>query len=257
MEEMWSSFGRRAHCSAIRRILPKNCLPILLPERPSLLADPPSSAVDAGMRCRVQRAEAVWIAGGDQWDYLGRWHDSLRVDLAELQSRGAVLGGTSAGAMVLGAAAFSARNGSISSEDALLNPNDIRIDIVEPVFAQPELDGTIVDTHFFERDREGRLLAFAARYGFAEESARVVGVGLDERSSLVIEGGRYVVFTDAGASVWLYLVDSPTAMVDGAPLHVSRVLRVGLPDGSSGEWPLDFNSVSPDTLRVDQGTITR
>ena len=48
---------------------------------------------------KIQEAEAIWFAGGDQWNYISYWRNSL-VDNAinqAIQQRNIVIGGTSAG----------------------------------------------------------------------------------------------------------------------------------------------------------------
>ena len=60
---------------------------------------------------KIQKAEAIWIAGGDQWDYVNYWRgtpvDSL-INIA-ISERNITIGGTSAGMAVLGGAYFSAQ----------------------------------------------------------------------------------------------------------------------------------------------------
>ncbi|RYY83414.1 hypothetical protein EON63_11250 [archaeon] len=58
------------------------------------------------------------------------------------------LGGTSAGCMVLGNYVYSASQGSITSEDALANPYDKYLTVVEAFLKIPYLDSVITDTHF-------------------------------------------------------------------------------------------------------------
>ena len=61
------------------------------------------------------------------------------------------------------------------------------VSLTRPVFAQPELDGILVDSHFMDREREGRLLIFLARFLADRGAGPVVGVGLDEGVALTIE----------------------------------------------------------------------
>lgn len=179
---------------------------------------------DAGLLCRVQRAQAIWLAGGDQSDYLLSWpaalHDALRV--AHLQH--ASIGGTSAGAMALSAYAYDASDGGIGSEDALANPASTSVS-VSPLSS---FFGALVDTHFQARDREGRLLAFVAHAQQLNQSGEVVGVGLDEGAALVAAfgGPNGRVLADDGAAVWRYRLEG-ARVVAGEPLSVERVrLRV-------------------------------
>jgi cyanophycinase len=202
----------------------------------TLRLDDARASSHATLHCRVDRAEAVWLAGGDQHDYLGDWDESLQARLAATAARGAAVGGTSAGAMVLGELAFDAAHGSIGSEDALTDPQGMRVSVIPSPMAQPELARTIVDTHFSARDREGRMLAFLARArGTASDG---FGVGLDERAALVIERGTYRVRSGrSGRAVWLYRFAGGSTLEVGRPLSMDGVRRLRLLDGATGPWP--------------------
>jgi cyanophycinase-like exopeptidase len=65
--------------------------------------------------------------------------------------------------MPLGALACDARAGSATSAQALADPYHAMATVSRSPFAQPELHDALVDTHFMQRDREGRLLACLAR----------------------------------------------------------------------------------------------
>jgi len=223
----------------------------------TLLTAIPGTASDPAVLCWINRAEAVWLAGGSQWDYLGRWPDTVHAALSQLSGRGAAVGGTSAGAMSLGEAAFDAQFGGVSSAEALSDPLRSDVSLSYPRFAQPELDGTLVDSHFTERSREGRLLTFLARFLTERGLASVVGVGLDEGVALVIDQGRYSVSTTGGGSAWIYQVKEPVVLAAGAPLDLTGVRFVRLANGSDGLWPIDFEAVAVEELSVEQGVVRR
>ena len=74
---------------------------------------------------RVRRAEAIFLAGGDQSRYLERWKDTpLQEALNQAAARGVPIGGTSAGLAVLGEFCFSARKGSVTPGEAMADPAD-------------------------------------------------------------------------------------------------------------------------------------
>ena len=58
------------------------------------------------------------------------------------------IGGTSAGCMVLGNWVYSADKGSIDSEDALANPYDREMTLVNAFLKIPYLETVVTDTHF-------------------------------------------------------------------------------------------------------------
>ncbi|MBL7828154.1 MAG: Type 1 glutamine amidotransferase-like domain-containing protein, partial [Saprospiraceae bacterium] len=64
---------------------------------------------------QIRNAEALWIAGGDQWRYLSYWKNGPVAEALDflIHTKKAVVGGTSAGMAVLGEACFSAQNGTV------------------------------------------------------------------------------------------------------------------------------------------------
>ena len=214
------------------------------------------SGADPAVLCWVGRAEAVWLAGGDQWDYLGRWPPALHEALAAVAERGATMGGTSAGAVSLGEGTFDAQYGTVTSSDALADPMRREVSISSPVFAQPELSAVLVDSHFTERSREGRLLVFLARFLADRGEGPVVGVGLDEGVALTIEARGYQVTSRGSGAAWLYEVSGPATLSPGVPLTLDGIRRVQLPGGRAGGWPFDFDtSGNVRILHVDNGVV--
>jgi len=127
----------------------------------------------------VARANVVFIAGGDQSDYIKYWKNTqLDWTLQALNSNKVPIGGTSAGLAVLGQFDFAALQGTVTSSQALSNPFN-RYMTLDPApqtlnptsptftaggFITPlPLFNTILDSHFDERDRMGRLVTFVSR----------------------------------------------------------------------------------------------
>lgn len=220
----------------------------------------PSAAAQAAVLCRIGNAEGIWLAGGNQSNYLRGWPQAVHDALAAARDRGVAIGGTSAGSVSLGEAAFDAREGSVTSAEALADPFRADVTLTYPTWAQAELDGVYVDSHFADRDREGRLLVFLARFAADRGHDRVVGVGLDEGMALVIENGTYRVerSTRRGPDqrAWLYEVTGPATLAPGIPLGLEGVRRVGLAEGAAGSWPLDFDAVTATSLTVVDGQVT-
>lgn len=221
----------------------------------TLRLDDALAGASEAVLCRVDRAHAIWLAGGDQWDYLGRWPAPLHGALADATARGAAFGGTSAGAMSLGAIAFDAEVGSFTSTEALSEPLAPVITLSTPTFAQPELADFLVDTHFTERDREGRMLVLLAHARALTGAAVVYGIGLDERAALVVENGTYAVHAGAtGRRVLLYAFAGDATLVVGQPFSATGFWRVILEHEAVGAWPPDFDDAV--ALTVDEGVIT-
>lgn len=216
----------------------------------------PEAGADPAVLCWVGRAEAVWLAGGNQWDYLGRWPAALHDSLAAVAERDATMGGTSAGAVSLGEGVFDAQFGTVTSEEALADPLRREVSVSSPVFAQPELEGVLVDSHFMDREREGRLLAFLARFLADRGEGPVVGVGLDEGVALTLEVGEYQVTARESGAAWFYEVAGPVTLTPGVPLSLDGIRRVRLPGGRVGRWPFNFDaSADAQVLHVDSGSV--
>jgi cyanophycinase-like exopeptidase len=115
---------------------------------------------------KIQQAEAIWFAGGDQWTYINYWRNSP-VDSAinqAIQQKNIVIGGTSAGMAIQGKYYFSAQNGTVTSAAALSNPFNSLVTVDSSAFINNNfLDNTITDNHFDSPDRKGRLVTFLAR----------------------------------------------------------------------------------------------
>ena len=228
----------------------------------TIRTDTPPLADHPSVLCRLDRAEAIWLAGGSQWDYLGRWPHPVHVAIREAWRRGAAMGGTSAGAVSMGEAAFDARHGTITSAEALADPADASVSVGPSNMPQPELRNMIVDSHFTERSREGRLLAFLGRLLAQHRSGSFVGIGIDEGAALEIEDDSYRVSSTRGGAVWMYEATGPAVAQPGRPLSLDGIRRVRLADGASGRWPFLFEEaervqelvVEEGVVRVDAGS---
>ena len=217
-----------------------------------LIADPGAGAKEAVL-CRLRYSEAIWLAGGDQKDYLVRWPPELHAGLKGFLEDGGTIGGTSAGAVSLGEAAFDADEGSVTSAAALQDPLSSAVSLTYPSFAHPKLQDAVVDSHFTQRDREGRLLVFLARFLVEKGKTQVLGVGLDEGVALVLDDAGFRVFGPADGAAWVYRVTGPAGLAEGQALELEGILRVKLEPGAGGAWPLDFSAHDGVQLRVREG----
>ena len=96
----------------------------------------------------LRNAEAIFMAGGDQSEYLEYWRGTEVQSLIQEKMVNITIGGTSAGCMVLGNWVYSADAGSITSDDALANPYDKYVTIVPAFLKIPYMNTFITDTHF-------------------------------------------------------------------------------------------------------------
>lgn len=220
--------------------------------------DVPEAGTDPGVLCKIKHAEAIWLAGGSQWNYLGLWPQTLHEQLQQTITRQITIGGTSAGAMSLGEGVFDAREGSITSNEALADPLSSNVSISLSPLAQPELNGILIDSHFSERHREGRLIAFLARFSLLTGQAGVRGIGLDEGTALRISDSGFEVFGPTNEkAIWVYEYVGSPSMTPGEALTLQEtVLKTRIPPGSRGEWPIDMSTWSPSELSVVEGIVT-
>jgi cyanophycinase-like exopeptidase len=148
-----------------------------------------SASTDAYIHQQIQQAEAIWFAGGDQWDYVSYWRNTEIQDLLNdaLANRNIVIGGTSAGMAIQGNYYFSAENGTITSATALSNPYANTATVSNEPFLQNDyLTDVITDTHYDDPDRRGRHVSFLARIMTDHE---IVGKGIacDEYTAVCID----------------------------------------------------------------------
>ena len=149
---------------------------------------------------KIINAEAIWFAGGDQWDYISYWRNTKIDSLINdgLLNRNIAMGGTSAGMAILGKYYFSAENATVTSAQMLANPYNFDATIDSTVFLKNEfLENVITDTHYDNPDRKGRHVAFMARMitDFGVQNARAIAC--DEYTAVCIdENGEARVYGD-------------------------------------------------------------
>ena len=198
----------------------------------------------------LRRADGIFIAGGDQSRYVRWWKGTPVAAALDAHVRaGKPLGGTSAGLAILGEYVYGAMDGgSQTSPRALADPlgdgNTIEHDFLHIAL----LRGVITDTHFRERARLGRLIAFVAK---AESLAGrpLLGLGVDEAAALAVEGDGsarvHATSPDAGA---LLVRGGMDAQQPDRTMREERIEVVGIGAGSVLHLP---------DGRVEQPTFER
>jgi L-asparaginase / beta-aspartyl-peptidase len=157
----------------------------------------------------LERADGIFIAGGDQSRYVRFWRGTpVERALEAHVARGRPLGGTSAGLAILGQWVYGAMDGgSLRTPAALADPLGPANTIETGFLGLDLLRGIVTDTHFKERDRLGRLLAFVAKSETLAGPGQtpVWGLGVDESAAVTVEpdGTARVHATDPGGGLWL------------------------------------------------------
>jgi cyanophycinase len=147
------------------------------------------NASDAGEIAKIQTASAIWFTGGDQARTMRLLADNGNDSpmLAAIRKRlksGAVVGGTSAGAAIMGTAMIVCGDPARASEPVSRNPGDCAAEEgrSEPLVIGNGLgflSGYVVDQHFSQRARLPRLLR-ATICGAGR------GVGIDEDTAIIV-----------------------------------------------------------------------
>ena len=188
----------------------------------------------------LRNATGIYITGGDQARLVALLAGTLVMECIRLRNaEGVVVAGTSAGASIVSAHLMSGGTGLTG------NSNDAaaRKGMVELVAGFGLLQDVIIDQHFSQRGRMGRLLAtFAANPG-------LLGIGLDEDTAVLID--REGVLEVLGSNM-VTIVDGRDATSDYYEREIGEVLTVvgsslnvlgpGRKFNLNNRQPIDFSS---------------
>ncbi len=177
----------------------------------------------------VEKATGVFFTGGDQARITSILKDT-EIDAAihKRYQEGIIVAGTSAGAAMM-------PDVMIVEGDSETNP---RVNVVEMAPGMGFLPGIVVDQHFLQRGRLGRLLSALA------QQPAVLGIGIDENTSVVVQNNKLQVVGEGAVTIvdvadithtniGEILKDEALAIC-GAKLHI-------LPDG----YKFDLGSRKP------------
>jgi cyanophycinase len=186
-----------------------------------------AAAQDPSVARIIAHANALFISGGDQANYINFWMDTpVQSALNDAIHRGIPIGGTSAGLAVLGEWAYSAQGDkpndpNLDAAMALADPFSPRVTLVHGFLDIPVLKGIITDTHFAKRDRMGRLLAFLARINAAgadQGTPPVRGIGVDEGAAVLLTPDGHAEVVGRGAAWFINLSPDFVAFPAAKPL---------------------------------------
>lgn len=195
------------------------------------------SSTDPALLRSLARADGIFIAGGDQSRYVRYWRGTpVAAALQKHVMDGKPLGGTSAGLAMLGEYLYGAMDGgSQVSPLALADPLGAGNTIETGFLQLPLLHGVLTDTHFRERNRLGRLVAFVAKAeAMAGPDRRIIGLGVDEDAALALEGdGTARVFATApGAGATVVPGGFPRTQQEDLPMQLPAFEVIGADAGS-------------------------
>ena len=222
-----------------------------------------NAAEDPAVAEIIRKAEVVFIAGGDQANYIRGWKGTpVESAINEGLAAGKPIGGTSAGLAVEGEFVYGALGdkpdgNALASAEALPNPYSERVTLVRDFLKVPGLENLLTDSHFAKRDRLGRSLVFLARIMKDGWSRSPREVAIDEASAVLVEadGKAMVVGTGKGA-YFLRPTQPPEICEKGVPLTFRKVNAYRVKAG--GHFDLTSWTGAEGTaysLSVEQGKI--
>ncbi len=188
----------------------------VIPLRPQSRAE----ASDPQLVAPLAEVDAVFMTGGNQLklsSYIAG--TPFGTAIREAYQRGAVIGGTSAGASILAEHMIAFGSGGATPKQRMS----------QLAAGLGLLPGVIVDQHFEQRNRYGRLLSLVA------QSPSLLGMGVDEDTAAVIRDGTQLEVVGRGAVTVVdgqHLVANAYAAKRTTPLLVSGAVLHVLPAGS-------------------------
>jgi cyanophycinase len=179
-----------------------------------------SDAQDPALANQLGEVTGVFMTGGNQLK-LSSFVTGTAFGRAIHQAyeRGAVIGGTSAGASILAEHMIAFGAGG-STPKQRMSQLSVGLGL---------LPGVVIDQHFEQRNRYGRLLSLVA------QSPSLLGLGVDEDTAAVIHDGVRLEVIGRGAVTVVdgqHLVSNAFEALRTAPLLVSGAVLHVLPAGS-------------------------
>lgn len=134
----------------------------------------------------IEQATALFFTGGDQLHITSLLGGTEMQELILARYRaGMIVGGTSAGAAMMS-------NTMILRGESNRSPRFGGLEIGPGMDLLP---GTMIDTHFSQRGRIGRLLTAVAHY------PQDIGIGIDENTAMIVHDGHFEVIGENAVTV--------------------------------------------------------
>ncbi|GAA5216662.1 cyanophycinase [Corallincola platygyrae] len=187
----------------------------------------------------IRSAEFVFVAGGDQSEYLNLWQGTkVQTALQSVFDKGGVIGGTSAGMAIMAASVYDPDGvaGAVSSE-VVTDFCHQTLNFSSSFVSLPMLANSLTDTHFYERDRMGRAVV-----SLGHHSTQHFAIAASEGTSLFVDSfGVGVV--DGSYEVYVLRETAQTERVElscGLPVIYKGIERIKLLSGDT----IDLNDFS-------------
>jgi len=218
-----------------------------------------AAASDPFVASTIQNAEALWIAGGNQADYINFWKGTaVESALNALIARNAPIGGTSAGMNVLSQFIYSAlASQGVTSSQALANPFNRYITLDENFVNISILQGLIDDPHFVTRDRMGRDLAVLCRVYLNNWYNTPRDIAIDEQTALLIDASGNGTVVGISTVYFMQAPGAPQVCQSGTPLTYQNIAIQRI--NSSGTFNLSTwkgTGVTSYTVSANAGVLS-
>jgi len=218
-----------------------------------------TGANSAYVSSHIQNAEALWIAGGDQSTYVALWRGTAvqsGVDFL-LNSKQVPVGGTSAGLAVLSEFIYTGALGSVTSSQALANPFHRYVTLDRDLFQSALGGNKLYDSHFVTRDRMGRSLVFLARIVNNGWATQPRGIGVDERTAILITPDGAGTMVGTGAAYFLQAPGPAQILAEKTPMTYLNIGVYKVPQGGTFNFSTWTGTGGVAyTLNVNNGSLT-
>ena len=178
-----------------------------------------AAAQDPELAEPLAHVDAVFMTGGNQLKLSSFITGTVFARaIGEAHRRGAVVGGTSAGASILAEHMVAFGSGG-STPKQRMSQLSVGLGLVR---------GVVIDQHFEQRNRYGRLMSLVA------QSPSLLGIGVDEDTAAVFSGSTLEVVGRGAVTVidGQHLISNAYAAKRTAPLLMSGAVIHVLPAGS-------------------------
>lgn len=153
-----------------------------------LAIEQPEEARNPRLLSVLEKARTIFFTGGDQLKITSKLGGTaIEEMITKIYQQGGIIAGTSAGASVMG-------------QTMLVGGENSESHKVGNWMMAPGMGlapGMIIDQHFAQRGRIGRLLGAVAL------NPRILGIGIDEDTAIIVEGDKFKVI----GSNAVYVVD--------------------------------------------------
>jgi cyanophycinase len=191
-------------------------------------------SADAKVVQIIEQADSIFIAGGDQSNYVRFWQDTPIQDALNRHiAAGKPIGGSSAGLAVLGEFSFASMIDTVHSSEALADPYGNKITISRDFLRIPLFAGVITDTHFAKRDRMGRLVVFLARVLQDGWAKQVRSIAVDENAAVLVEPDGQAKIVGFGPAYFIEAKNLPEVCRKTVPLRMTGISVHRTPSGAA------------------------